>query len=286
MRTLPRARLGHRAGIDQVVVGDDLRLDEPALEVSVDHPGGLRRGGPALDRPGARLLRPGGEKRRQAQRREADPGQDVKPRLLLSHGLQQLQRLVRRQLDQLGLRLGVEEDRFGRRDERPQLIRQRGVRDLVRVDVEGIEERLGGHEVQIAQRLGSKPRPEHGAPGFENRASLLDRLDDGRLVLLDAGLLLQPGQGPVDGLEIGEDQLGVHRLDVVPGRDLAVDVDDIRILEHADYLADRVCLADVRQELVAQSGAFARALDEPGYVDERHRGGNDLGRVEHRGQDG
>ena len=47
------------------------------------------------------------------------------PGFLLTHRLQQLQRLVVGQLDQLGLGLGVEEDRLGRRDEGAQLVGER-----------------------------------------------------------------------------------------------------------------------------------------------------------------
>jgi hypothetical protein len=47
-----------RPGRHEVVEGDDLRLDEAALEVAVDDAGGLGRRGALLDRPGAGLLRP------------------------------------------------------------------------------------------------------------------------------------------------------------------------------------------------------------------------------------
>src|SRR5262249_58195986 len=52
-----------RARGDQVVVRHHLGLDEPALEIGVDHPGRLRRGGADGDLPSARLLRPGGQER-------------------------------------------------------------------------------------------------------------------------------------------------------------------------------------------------------------------------------
>lgn len=94
---------------------------------------------------------------------------------------------------------------------------------------------------------------EEGVARFEDLLGLLDRGQDGDLLLLEAGLLREARDGLLDGLEVGEDQLGVDRLDVVLGRDLAVDVDDVLILEGADDLADRVRLADVREELVAQA---------------------------------
>ncbi len=99
-------------------------------------------------------------------------------------------------------------------------------------------------------------------------------------VLLDARLLLQPRQDLLDGLEVGEDQLGVDGLDVVLGRDLAVDVDDVLVLEGADDLADRVGLADVREELVAQALTLAGAPDDARDVDEVDGGGEDLLRGE------
>ena len=67
----------------------------------------------------------------------------------------------------------------------------------------------------------------------------------------------------------------MDRLDVGRGRDLAVDVDDVAVLERADHLADRVGLADVGEELVAQALALGRAAHDAGDVDERHRRGQD-----------
>ena len=70
---------------------------------------------------------PGGQEGLQAERLEADAGELGEAGLLLADRLQQLQRLVVGQLDQLGLDLGVEEDRLGRGDERGQLGAQLGV---------------------------------------------------------------------------------------------------------------------------------------------------------------
>jgi len=77
----------------------------------------------------------------------------------------------------------------------------------------------------------------------------------------------------------------MDRFDVVLGRHLAVHVHDIGVGEHPDDLADRVCLADVREELVAQALTLGRALHDPGDVDEAHRRGHLAGRAEDRGQD-
>lgn len=100
---------------------------------------------------------------------------------------------------------------------------------------------------------------EQRLAGLQDLLGLLDRGEDRDLLLLEAGFLRQARDGLLDGLEVGEDQLGVDRLDVVLRRDLAVDVDDVLVLEGPDDLADRVGLADVREELVAQ----ALALEAP-----------------------
>ena len=80
----------------------------------------------------------------------------------------------------------------------------------------------------------------------------------------------------VDGLEVGEDQLGLDRGDVAARVDLAVDVGDVLVAEDARDLADRGRFADVREELVAQALALRRAADDAGDVDELHRGRQQL----------
>jgi hypothetical protein len=47
-------------------------------------------------------------------------------------------------------------------------------------------------------------------------------------------------------------------------------VHHVRVVEHAHDLADRIGLADVGQELVAEPCALGRAAHDAGDVDERH----------------
>ena len=54
---------------------------------------------------------------------------------------------------------------------------------------------------------------------------------------------------------------------------------DVGVAEETHNLADRVGLADVREELVAQALTLARALHQACDVDELHRRGNNLGRM-------
>ena len=79
-----------------------------------------------------------------------------------------------------------------------------------------------------------------------------------------------------DRFEIGEDQLKVDGLDVPHGIDGAFDMGDVFILETADNVHDRVHLADVREEFIAEPLAAARTLHEPCDVHEFDDGGRHL----------
>jgi hypothetical protein len=57
----------------------------------------------------------------------------------------------------------------------------------------------------------------------------------------------------LQALEVGEHQLSLDRVRVAQGIDPALDMDDIGILEAAQHVHDRVDLADVGEELVAQA---------------------------------
>ena len=75
------ARAGLAAAGDIVVIGNGLGADEAVLEITVNDAGGLRRLGAARHRPGARLLRPGGEERHQVEKRIAGADQAIEPGL-------------------------------------------------------------------------------------------------------------------------------------------------------------------------------------------------------------
>ena len=79
-------------------------------------------------------------------------------------------------------------------------------------------------------------------------------------------------------LEVGVDQLGLDRLDVAQRVDRALGVDDVRVVVRADDVDDRVGLADVREELVAEPLALAGARDQAGDVVEVDRVGDDRSR--------
>ncbi len=80
-------------------------------------------------------------------------------------------------------------------------------------------------------------------------------------------------------LEVGEDQLGLDRLDVGHRVDAAVGMDDRVVVVGAHDVDDRVGLADVRQEAVAEALAAVRARDEARDVVEVDRVRDDLRRA-------
>src|SRR5690606_26869184 len=71
----------------------------------------------------------------------------------------------------------------------------------------------------------------------------------------------------LDRLEVLEAELGLDGRDVSDGVDAVLDVDDVLVLEAADDVRDRVDLADVGQELIAEALALRGATDEAGDVD-------------------
>src|SRR5712692_7230169 len=66
---------------DKIRIGDGFGADKALLEIGVDGSGGLRRLSAAGDRPGARLLRPGGQERDQVEQCVAGADDLVEPGL-------------------------------------------------------------------------------------------------------------------------------------------------------------------------------------------------------------
>ena len=161
---------------------------------------------------------------------------------------------------------------------------------LGHVHVEHVQERLGRQQLELAQ--GGQIDAGGRGSGPQRGALVQELLGPGRGVgglgargiLGELGLLGQPGQRLVQRLQVGQDQLGDDRLDVAFRRHVAVHVGDVRVGEHAHHLADRVGLADVGEELVAQALALRGAADQAGDVGEPHRGRHDPRRVVQLGQ--
>jgi hypothetical protein len=109
----------------------------------------------------------------------------------------------------------------------------------------------------------------------ESGHDLLGQIDQRLLILLLASALAQLVDALLHAVEVGQHQLGLDGRNVVRRIDLAFDVDDVLILEAAHHVDDRVNLADVRQELVAKSFAFARTTDQAGNIDDFEHCGHD-----------
>ena len=108
--------------------------------------------------------------------------------------------------------------------------------------------------------------------------ALGDRLGVARL-----GALADPVQAALGLLVVGEDQLGLDRLDVGERVDAAVGVRHAGVGVAADDVADRVGLADRGEELVAEPLPLGGALDQAGDVVEGDRRRFELGGLERRG---
>ena len=89
-------------------------------------------------------------------------------------------------------------------------------------------------------------------------------------------LLGEGGDALFEAFEIGEHQFGLDRLGIGDRIDLVLDMLDVVILEAAQHMDDRVDLADVAEELVAEPFALRRAAHQAGDVDEGELGRDDL----------
>ena len=117
-----------------------------------------------------------------------------------------------------------------------------------------------------------------------HRAALLeDGLGTQHEVELELGLLVaharflfEAGDALLQAFEVGQHQLGLDRLGVRDRVDPALDMGDVVVLEASDDVGDGVDLADIGEELVAETLALARAAHEARDVDEGEAGRDDL----------
>ena len=234
----------------------------------MDDTGRLGCRGTLRDCPGPGLLRPRGEVGLQAQGVEADSRQRVEAGLVLADRLQELEGFIIGEFAQLCLELGVEEHCLGRGDEVLHPLDECCIAELGLVDIDDVDEWLGGEKEELAQRSRVDTRREDRGALIKEGPRLLSGSDDCGLRLVGARLLLEPRDRLVEGLDVGEDELGVDRLHVLLRGDTALDVHNIVIGERSQDLADRIGFADIREELIAKARALARTLHDAGDVDE------------------
>ena len=144
------------AEADEVVIGDGLGADEAALEIGVDDAGRLRRLGAARDGPGAHFLRAGGEIGDQAEEIVAGADQPVEARLGEAEARQELVLVRRREVTATSASIAAEmttaraPSALGERLDALGMAVAGGGRGFV--DVGDVEDRLGGQQVQPAER--------------------------------------------------------------------------------------------------------------------------------------
>ncbi|KGD42250.1 hypothetical protein DO70_6530 [Burkholderia pseudomallei] len=248
----------------------------------MDHARRLRRGVADVDRPRAHFLHARGEVRLQPEQLEARTDHAVEARLVHAHVGEE--RFLVGIVEIGDLRL----DRRAHRDDRRLLafrvpahrVEMRIVLEAVFLHVRDVHRRLRGDQAErLEERLlvVGQIEPAHGLALVEVRARLVEHRDELRRFLVVARFrrLRIAGERLLDGAEVGERELGVDDFDVVERAHLAGDVDDVLVLEAAHDVRDRIGFADVREELVAEALALARAGDEARDVDEFDDGRHD-----------
>ena len=89
-----------------------------------------------------------------------------------------------------------------------------------------------------------------------------------KLLVPALGRLFHALNAPLEHLHIRHYQLEVYDFNVSRRVAAALDVDDIRVVEAPYHMYDGVGAANVLQKLISEPLALARALYQPGYVDE------------------
>ena len=154
-------------------------------------------------------------------------------------------------------------------------------------DIADIQHRLRRQQLQAPHRLllalrdGRARRPAFLQGGHDR----LHQLHRGHAFLVAAaGLLLCRQQPFLQAVQVREHQLGLDRFRVTDRVDAALHMGHVPVLEAAQHVDDRVHLADIGQELVAQALALGCAANQAGDVDEFQAGGHDPDRLADFGQ--
>ena len=251
---------------------------------------GAGRLGAALDGPRADLLLARGEVRDEVEHRVARADHGVEAGLLQAGALEEVGALLGGQLHDLRLDLRADDH-----DRRAALlgalahaVHERigvGLGELLLLHVAHVEERLVREQREVSQDvllvLVVRRDAAREATTVEHLLDLLEDLDGLLLLRVVAlGRAARLVEALLHRVEILERELGLDGLDVGDRVDLVLDVQDVVVLEAAHDLRDRVALADVREEGVALAFALARAADQTRDVDEVHRRGHGLDRLD------
>ncbi len=158
-------------------------------------------------------------------------------------------------------------------------------REAALVDVGHVHHRLHRQQLQLAQIAPLLGRQRHerarAGPHRADRVHPLEQRRGGAVASLSPPLAaLSARSRPFSSVARSASASSVLMTSMSRQRvDAAGHVHDVVVLEAAHHVRDRIDLADVRQELVAEPLALRGAGDEAGDVDELHRGRQDLLRV-------
>ena len=199
----------------------------------------------------------------------------VQARFVLPHFVQEDHPVLVVHVGELGLGLGA--DRHHRRalafGVGAQAVEVRVVLEAVLVDVADEHRRLGGDQAQRLEHgvfFLAERDAAHRPRLVQRRLALDEHVHEPLRLLVVAGLghLAVAREALLDRRQVGQAQLGLDDLDVGDRVDLAGDVDHVLVVEAAHHVDDRIGLADVGEELVAEAFALGRAGDQARDVDE------------------
>ena len=222
---------------------------------------------PALHRPRPHFLFAGGEIGLQPQQFVGAADHAVQARLIEPQVLEELGAVFVFQLRDLRLDGRAHRDHDGAflLRPRPHGVEVRIVGESGFIDVGDVHDGLERQQVQLAQVLAVILGERHGARrrvlssrcacNFTSRS----RAGIGLLVTALDGLA-GTIHGLVDAGEIRKSQFGIDHVNVGDRIDATGHMHDVVVDEAAHHVRDRVGLADMRQELVAQALALAMRL--------------------------
>ena len=225
------------------------------------------------------------------QQRVPRADQPVEARLFQADLGQEHLALVARQHRDLGLDLGRDRD-GGSALFRGALFDRAGIRVAGRcggfVHVADIEHRHGGQQAERVKQLLFLRLALDKTRRFavaQQRQRAVDEIECFlRFLVLASDPLLKRVDAALEAIEISQHQLGLDRLDIGDRIDRVADMRHVRIVEAAHHVRDRVDLADVAEELVAEPLAFGRAFHEPCDIHEGEPRRHDLGGLRKLGQ--
>ena len=251
----------------------------------MDLPGSLRRLCTLLNRPGSCLLFARRQEAHQAEKAVTGGNQLVKARFLQSEILKEHLLLIVIELRDLLLDLCADHKYFRAGFLRviadfPDIgILSAVIRGVILRHIRGEDYRLCRQEIIIRKPcfflLPVQFKGNRRLPAFQMLPEPLQHLKFFRLLLIISGASAHSGHPALQHFQIGKNQFQVNRLYIAHRVNRTVHMDDIRILEAAHHMYDRVAFTDIGQELVAQTFAFRRPLDQSRDIHEfNHRRGN------------